>query len=163
MSNLTNLSGKTVRLEWIAALRIMVGLVILTSWMSNTFKGYYTPDGLLRFFTEVYPQSENPLALYAAFINGVILPIRGVFAPFQQVGEGLLGLALLLGIFTRFSSAVGIFFLLNTFLATLGHDWPWSYLMPITILVVVFATRAGEALGLDSWLKQRVYPSLKRG
>jgi thiosulfate dehydrogenase (quinone) large subunit len=144
-----------VRLEWIALLRIMVGLVILTSWFSNMLKGYYTPDGLLYFFTEVYPQSENPLGWYAAFINGVILPIRGVFAPFQLVGEFILGLALVLGLFTRLFSLIGIFFLINTFLATMGHDWPWSYIMPIFILVVVFTTKAGRVLGLDGRLVAR--------
>jgi thiosulfate dehydrogenase (quinone) large subunit len=149
-----------VSLRWIAVLRIMVGLVILTSWFSNVLKGYYTPDGLLYFFTEVFPQSENSLRWYAAFIEGVILPIRGVFAPFQLVGEFILGLALLLGFFTRVFSLIGIFFLTNTFLATFGHDWPWSYIMPITVLVVVYLTRAGLALGLDGWIHKRIFAAL---
>lgn len=144
-----------IPLTWIALLRAMVGLVILTSWLSNLFKGYYTPDGLLKFFTEVFPQSENPLGWYAAFIENGILPVRGIFAPFQLVAEGLLGLALLLGAFTPFFSLAGIFFLINTFLATFGHDWPWAYIMPITILVVVLLTRAGRALGVDGWLAKK--------
>ena len=144
-----------VSLSWIAILRIMVGLVFLTSWASNFFQGFYTPAGLQRFFTEIYPQSENPLAFYAAFIDGIILPIRGAFAPFQLVAELLLSLALLLGAFTPFFSLAGIFFLVNTFLATLGHDWPWSYIMPMVILGVVFLTRAGRALGIDVMLLKR--------
>jgi uncharacterized membrane protein YphA (DoxX/SURF4 family) len=86
-------------LSWIALLRILMGVLILTTWASNLFQGFYTPDGLLVFFTEIFPQSENPLGLYAAFINGVILPIRGVFAPFQMITEFLLGLFLLIGAF----------------------------------------------------------------
>lgn len=148
----------TTSLTWLAALRSLVGLVILTSWFSNTGKGYYTPDGLLYFFTQVFPQSENPLTWYAAFINGVILPIRGVFAPFQLVAEGLLGLALLLGGFTRLFSLAGIFFLSNTLLATFGHDWVWSYLMPIGILGVSFLSHAGRAWGLDALLLKRFGP-----
>ena len=142
-------------LTWLALLRGMVGLVILTSWASNVDKGYYTPDGLLDFFTRVFPQSANPLTWYAVFINSVILPIRSVFAPFQLVAECLLGLALLTGSFTRLFSLAGIFFLTNTMLATFGHDWPWAYLMPIGILVVVFITRAGRALGIDALLVKR--------
>lgn len=133
----------------------MLGLVFLTSWASNLFQGFYTPEGLYRFFNEIYPQAQNPLAFYAAFINGVILPIRGAFAPFQLFTELLLSLALLVGAFTPFFSLAGIFFLANTFLATLGHDWPWSYLMPIAILAVVFFTRAGRALGVDAYLLNR--------
>ncbi len=145
----------TASLSWLALLRSLVGLVILTSWFSNLGKGFYTPDGLMNFFTNVFPQSENPLTWYAAFINGNILPIRSIFAPFQLVAEFALGLALLLGGLTRLSSLAGIFFLLNTMLATFGHDWPWSYLMPIVILGVVFLAQAGRAWGIDSLLYKR--------
>ena len=148
-------SAPRVSLTWIALLRILLGLVFLSTWVINLFNGFYTPDGLLRFFTEVYPQADNPLAFYAGFINNVILPIRGVFAPFQLVTEFLLGLGLLVGAFTPFFSLAGIFFLLNTFLATLGHDWPWSYWLPIGMLAVTFFTRAGRALGLDARLLKR--------
>ena len=144
-----------VSLKWIAALRIMIGVMFLTTWGFNLIDGLYTPEGLLKFFTELYPQSENPLAFYAAFIDGVILPIRGIFAPFQLVAEGLLGLALLVGVFTPFFSLAGIFFLINTFLATLGHDWPWAYLLPIGILVVTAFTQAGRIWGVDAYLHKR--------
>mgnify|MGYP001017097674 CR=1 FL=1 len=142
-------------LLWIALLRVMIGLMFLTTWGSNALKGYYTPDGLLHFFTVVFPQAENPLRFYADFITAVILPARSAFAPFQLVAEGLLGLALLGGLFTPVASVAGAFFLANVFLATLGHDWPWAYLMPISLLGVFFLTRAGRSLGLDAWLLLR--------
>jgi uncharacterized membrane protein YphA (DoxX/SURF4 family) len=142
-------------LAWVALLRILLGVMFLTTWGINLLNRFYTPDGLQVFFTVIYPQVDNPLAVYAAFINNVILPIRGVFAPFQLVAEGLLGLGLLLGAFTPFFSLAGIFFLLNTFLATLGHDWPWSYWLPIGMLAIVFFTRAGRVLGVDARLLKR--------
>lgn len=148
-------SEPRVALSWIALLRIMVGLVFLSTWAFNLADGFYTPDGLLQFFTEFFPQSENPLTWYAAFINNVILPIRGVFAPFQLILEFLLGLALLVGFFTPLSSLAGIFFLINTMLATFGQDWLWAYLMPISILAVTFLTQAGRALGVDAYLLKR--------
>jgi thiosulfate dehydrogenase (quinone) large subunit len=143
-------------LFWIALLRMMMGLVFLTTWLNNLNEGLYSPDGLLRFFTQVFPQNENPLAWYATFINGVILPIRAGFAPFQMITELLLGLALLAGFLTPLASLAGIFFLLNTLLATAGHDWLWAYLMPIGILAVLHATRAGRSAGIDAWLVERV-------
>ena len=145
-------------LSWIALLRIMLGVLFLTTWASNALKGFYTPDGLVNFFTNVFPQSENPFAWYAAFIDNVILPVRDVFAPFQLVGEFLLGLFLLLGLLTPWTSAAAAFFILNTFLATFGHDWPWSYATILGILFVVFWTRAGRSLGLDAWLLKRRGP-----
>ena len=103
----------------------------------------------------VFPQSENPLVWYAAFINGVILPIRGIFAPFQLVTEFLIGVFLLLGFLTPLTSLAAIIFILNTFLATFGHDWPWSYGMMLAILCVVLVTMAGRSLGIDKLLYDR--------
>ncbi len=144
-----------VALSWIALLRIVVGVMFLSTWLPNFLDGLYTPDGLLRFFTVDFPQSENPLVFYASFINGVILPIRNVFAPFQLIAEFLLGLALLVGAFTPLASIAGIFFLLNTLLATFGHDWLWSYILPISILAVTLFTHAGRTLGVDAYLVKR--------
>jgi hypothetical protein len=49
----------------------------------------------------------------------------------------------------------GAFFLVNVFLATFGHDWPWAYLMPLSLLGVFYLTRAGRSLGVDAWLARR--------
>jgi uncharacterized membrane protein YphA (DoxX/SURF4 family) len=144
-----------VPLSWITVLRVVVGLMFLLTWLPNFLHGLYTPEGLLMFFTEEFPQSENSLVFYANFIEGVILPIRHVFAPFQLVAEFLMGLAILVGAFTPLASIAGIFFLLNTMLATFGHDWLWSYILPISILFVTLFTRAGRAVGLDAYLLKR--------
>lgn len=144
-----------VALSWVALLRVMLGVMFLTTWLSNLIKGYYSAEGLQVFFIEVFPQSENPLSWYAAFINETILPIREVFAPFQLVTEFLIGAFLLAGLLTPLTSLAGGIFILNTFLATFGHDWPWSYAMILGILFVVFFTRAGRSLGMDGWLVER--------
>ena len=155
MNSINGNQKQLTSLNWIALLRIMMGLLFLTTWGSNLSKGFYTPDGLKFFFTDVFPQSANSLTWYAAFIDNVIIPIRGFFAPFQLVGEFLLGLFLLIGLFTPLTSGFAAFFTINTFLATYGHDWPWSYGMILAILVVVLVTRAGRSLGIDNLLLQR--------
>jgi uncharacterized membrane protein YphA (DoxX/SURF4 family) len=144
-----------IPLTWVAILRIVVGLMFLLTWLPNLLDGLYTPDGLLFFFTEEFPQSENSLGFYANFIEGLIIPIRHVFAPFQLVAEFLLGVAILLGVFTPLASIAGIFFLLNTMLATFGHDWLWSYILPISILFVSLFTHSGRAIGFDAYLLKR--------
>lgn len=144
-----------VPLSWIALLRIMLGLLFLSTWLSNALKGFYTPDGLIIFFSDVFPQAENPLSWYAAFIENVILPISNIFAPFQLITEFLIGVFLLAGVLTPLTSLAAGFFILNTFLATFGHDWPWSYWMILGILFVIFFTRAGRSLGIDGWLVNR--------
>ena len=155
MEKFLALKTQRVPLFWISLLRIMLGVLFLTTWYSNLTKGFYSPDGLVDFFSNVFPQAENPLTWYAAFIDGVILPIRGFFAPFQLVTEFLIGLFLLLGFLTPLTSLAGIFFILNTFLATFGHDWPWSYAMMLVLLAVILVTRAGRSVGIDNLLYNR--------
>ncbi len=150
-----NNQNNQVSLSWIALLRMMLGVLFLTTWWSNLNKGFYTPGGLRNFFTYVFPQSDNPLWWYASFIDGVILPIREVFAPFLMVGEFLIGITLLLGAFTPLVSIFAAFFILNTYFATFGHDWPWSYAMILGILFVLFGAKAGRSLGVDARLTKK--------
>ncbi len=140
---------------WIALLRIVIGVLFITTWYSNLQKGFFTPEGLEDFFYNVFPQSENPITWYAAFIEGVILPSRYVFGPFQMVAELLMGLALFFGVFTRLFSLGAAFFILNTFLATYGADWPWSYITIMAVLGVIFFTKAGRSISVDAYLAKR--------
>ena len=155
MSITENDKETQVSLFWISLLRIMLGLLFLTTWWSNQSKGFYTPDGLQYFFTQVFPQSENSLTWYAAFIDNIILPARAAFAPFQLFTEFLIGVFLLVGFLTPYTSVAAGVFLLNTFLATFGHEWPWSYVMILGILFVLFLTRAGRSLGVDGLLLRK--------
>ena len=50
MSTFQSLKHPQVPLFWIVLLRIMLGVMFLTTWMSNLSKGFYTPEGLLFFF-----------------------------------------------------------------------------------------------------------------
>lgn len=138
----------------------MMGAIFLTTWVANVQKGFYTPDGLEHFFTQVYPQSHNPIASYAAFIDHVLLPSRAIFGPFQFACEFALGIALLLGIFTPLAGIGGAFFLANIFLATYGVEWPWTYLSLIAVCLAVALTRSGRTFGIDAILARRLPANL---
>lgn len=127
----------------------------MTTWFANVQKGFYTPDGFQHFFTQVYPQSHNPIAPYAAFIDNVLLPARGIFAPFQFVAELSLGILLIIGLLTPLAGIGGAFLLCNIFLATYGAEWPWTYISLIVVCVAVAATRSGRAWGVDAILARR--------
>ncbi len=141
-------------LFWVALLRIAIGLMFLTTWGSNLNKDLYTPDGLEGFLRgQLNPDS---LGVYRTFIEDVIIPIKGIFAPFQLVTELLLALALLTGVLTRPVSLGAAFFLLNTYLISVGTgEWAWSYFIPISALGVIFFTNAGRVLGIDAYLVKR--------
>jgi uncharacterized membrane protein YphA (DoxX/SURF4 family) len=106
-------------------------------------------------FKYFFSASDNPLEFYMVFVNEVILPIAPFFTKFQLVTELLIGIALLVGFLTPLTSIFAAFFILNTFLASWGADWPWSYLTILVILGVLFFTRAGRSLGLDARLLKR--------
>ncbi|MGD8633056.1 MAG: DoxX family protein [Anaerolineales bacterium] len=140
---------------WIALLRIMLGLLFITQWYDNLVNGIYTPAGLEGSLNYFFSTSDNPLDFYMVFVNQVILPIAPFFTKFQLVTELLIGIALLVGFLTPLTSLFAAFFILNTFLVSWGADWPWSYLTILTILGVLFFTRAGRSLGLDAILARR--------
>lgn len=141
-------------LMWMALMRIMVGLMFLTTWASNLNKGLYTPDGL-EDFLQGQLNEESP-AFYRSFLEEVIIPAKAVFAPFQLVSEGLLGLVLLIGLFTRPAAVAGTFFMMNVYLLSIGTgEWAWSYFLPIGLLGAVFFANAGRWLGLDVILVKR--------
>ena len=141
-------------LFWMALLRIMLGLLFLTTWASNASKGLYTPDGLEEFLRDTL--NDDSFGFYASFINDVIIPIRDVFAPFQLVSEFLLGLALLVGFCTRWAALAGAFFIVNTYLLSVGTgEWPWSYFSVLSVLGAVYLSKAGRSMGIDVFLHKR--------
>lgn len=141
-------------LFWMAMMRIMIGLMFLSTWGSNLSKDLYTPYGLENFLRGQL--NEDSPEFYRSFLEDVIIPAKDVFAPFQMVSEGLLGLAILFGLFTRPASVIGFFFLLNVYLLSIGTgEWAWSYFLPIGVLGAIFFTNAGRWLGLDAILLKR--------
>lgn len=141
-------------LFWMALMRIMLGLLFLTTWASNASKGFYTPSGLEDFLRDTL--NEDSLGFYRTFIEDVIIPIRGVFAPFQLITEFLLGLALLFGFMTRGAALAGAFFIINTYLLSIGTgEWPWSYFTVLGLLGAIYLAKAGRSVGLDVLLHKR--------
>lgn len=148
-------SQPKVSLFWLVLLRVMLGLLFITQWYSNLVNGLFTPEGLEGLFNYFYMASDNPLEWYRAFTQNVILPVAPFFTKFQLVAELLMGIALLVGFFTPLASVTAAFFVTNIFLSSWGADWPWSYLMILTICGILFFARAGRSMGVDRMLLNR--------
>jgi uncharacterized membrane protein YphA (DoxX/SURF4 family) len=150
----TWIKKRQIPLNWIVILRIMMGLVFLTTWVSNLNKGLYG-DGFEPFIQEWADGTD--FRWYADFLNNVIIPNVEILRVVQVVAEGLImGLFLLLGLFTPLSAVVAWFFVVNLFLASFGTgEWPWTYVMMGVMLAVIGLTRAGRAYGLDVLLLKK--------
>ena len=144
----------TVSLNWIVILRVMMGLVFLTTWINNLLKGLYG-DGFLPFIQSWADGTE--FRWYATFLYNVIIPNLDILRVFQVVIEGLvMGLFLIIGLFTPISAAIAWFFVVNLFLASFGTgEWPWTYIIMGVVLAVTALTRSGRRYGLDAWLVSR--------
>lgn len=148
-------------LFYVALIRILLGVLFIATWFENLDKDFYTPDGLQAFLEGQL--NEGSLAWYESFIRDVIIPMRDVFAPFQLVTELALGVFLVIGFLTRPVAIGGFFFVLNTYLISIGTgEWVWSYYMILAPLVLVAVTGAGQSIGVDAFLKERYDKLLER-
>jgi thiosulfate dehydrogenase (quinone) large subunit len=106
--------------------------------------------------------ASSAVSFYRPVLSGLILPHAVFFGYLVGVIEMFVGVCLLLGLWVRTASVVGIFFLLNLTLAAWwdpGHGVPvWRYfgarldtLLLLLLLIVFFAADAGKAWGLDGW------------
>jgi uncharacterized membrane protein YphA (DoxX/SURF4 family) len=88
----------------------------------------------------------------------VVVPHRELFGYLVTYGEILIGICLVVGLFTRFSSAVGMFQLANYILgpgmargrSTLAQSETFFIAM-----IVLFLSNPGRTLGLDALLFRR--------
>jgi len=109
--------------------------------------------------------ATSAVSFYRPVLSGIILPHAVFFGYLVGAIEMFVGICLLLGLWVRLASAVGIVFLLNLTLAAwwdVGHVAPlWRYFgsrldtLPLTLLLIIFyAADAGTVWGLDGWRKK---------
>ena len=146
----------TVR-QAVAILRITLGVILVVTWFDNFQKDVYTADGIVGLFNYLFNDNGGGPAFYQAIINGTILQVPGLFAIFQLVGELLLGLALLVGLFTPLAAVGAALFFFNLFLAYFGgQTWIWTYVLLTVSALVTALSQSGRAWGLDSLLLRRL-------
>jgi thiosulfate dehydrogenase (quinone) large subunit len=97
---------------------------------------------------------------YARFVQTVVIPNFTLFAWLIFLSELLVGLALLIGTFTRPAAALGLMMSLNLGIGLLEvpGEWPWSYVMLAMWQGVFLVTAAGRVVGVDGWLRRRLAP-----
>ena len=130
--------------------RIIIGILFLTSALSkapwNDF-GWF-PQALT---TAVkYPT----FGFYATFIQQTVQPNIQIFGWIQFLVELLIGISLILGLFTVGSAFLGQFWVLNIWIAAAAWptEWMGSYLMLFFSMVLFWTVKAGRSLGIDQTL-----------
>jgi uncharacterized membrane protein YphA (DoxX/SURF4 family) len=148
-------SGKTI-----AVVRIAASLFFLLFGEYKLAGPGFAHGGFQGYLRDYIATSA--VSFYRPILSGIIAPHAVFFGYLVGVIEMFVGVCLLLGLWVRVASVVGVFFLLNLTLAAwwdVGHGAPvWRYFgsrldtLPLLLLLVVFyAADAGKVWGLDGW------------
>ena len=136
----------------ILLLRVYTGVFFAYYGMKKILGGAFT-DGMVGFLGS----REEMVSWYRVIVDAVILPLKGLFAFLVAYGELAIGMALIIGLATRYAAYFGAFMVLNFWLAkgqgvldSQNHDVIW-----FVILLVLGGLHAGRVWGVDQRLVQR--------
>jgi uncharacterized membrane protein YphA (DoxX/SURF4 family) len=158
--------------EWLAVLRIVVGLYFVKSLitkMSFVMVGGILPVPVVsERWMSVMPKivarqaSDNPLTFYKQFLEQVVLPNSSLFAQLTAWGETTVGVGLTLGLLTGVASLVGLVLVSNYGLATqwMSPGQQGFHLVLFFLMLAFFFARAGRTWGIDNQLARRRAGSL---
>lgn len=147
-----NFSEKTY-LWTVVPLRLWIGYYLLYQGIRKYLRDFPNGDWIKAQIGDL--DKVEIYGWYKSFLTDLVVPNREVFGYLVMSGEILVGLCLVLGLLTRFSSIVGLFMLLNYYFgpgmargaAVLAQQQTF-----IVALIVIFLSNAGRTLGLDSLL-----------
>lgn len=102
---------------------------------------------------------------YKDFLVNVMIPHWTFFGWMTLITETLIGVTLMLGLFTRLGSLVAIGMAANITIGILNvpHEWGWTYVMMIMLPAMFLLTDAGRSFGLDAFLAPRLEEAGVRG
>src|SRR3954463_10510513 len=153
--------------EWLAVLRIVVGLYFVKSLVTKMsfvmLGGIFPLPAVSERWVTVMPKivakqaSGNPLAFYKEFLEGTVLTHSSIFAQLTAWGETVAGIGLTLGLLTGVASLVGLILVINYGLATqwMSPGQQGFHLVLFFLMLAFFVARAGRTWGLDGWLARR--------
>jgi len=137
----------------IAALRVFAGVFFTVNGFHKLVSEKFT-DGMVGFLAGRAEQSPD---FYRAFVESVVIPNKALFAGMVTYGELFIGLALVLGLATRYAAFAGALMVTNFWLAKgqgmldgTNHDVVW-----LMIFLVLALVPAGRIAGLDDGLSDK--------
>jgi thiosulfate dehydrogenase [quinone] large subunit len=142
---------------YLLPVRVFIGIGWLRAFTEKFVEsGWHNGTSLTTFFTQQLNSDAVAFPFYKSVIFHLFLPHAEVLGYTIMLGELVVGLAILAGIFSSAALLGGIFMNLNFLLA--GVPNPTTFY--IVIQVALLATRAGAVLGVDTWLSTKLPNSL---
>ena len=138
-------------LEWLAVLRIGLGLWWLESWRHKDKKGWFERGTGIAWAQSV--ADKHKWSFVRTGFNKVVAPRPKAMAYVVVFAELLIGLGLVFGFLTPIAAAGGLLLNLLYFVMMI-HDWAeqGQNLMMVLIEVVILGTHAWQRWSLDNYL-----------
>jgi thiosulfate dehydrogenase [quinone] large subunit len=140
---------------WLALVRIFIGYIWLNSAIEKIAGGEFV-GGMAK--TLGYFASKNPIGWEKDFLINVAIPNATVFGYLSMYGELLVGLALLLGIFSQVGAIAGLFLSLSFYFAA-GWTSPSTETVNLVmagVQVVLLLSGAGKVLSIEQFVYDRL-------
>lgn len=134
-------------------LRTLFALFWLAAGVNKVRKGWLESDILKRIFEDRLTEM-HPASFAVAYLQEFAIPLYRLIAVIVTVGELYVGIALLLGLTTRWAAGVGLFILVNL---AIGGYYDASLIPFFLLSFMMMAWNSGHWLGLDRALARR-YP-----
>jgi thiosulfate dehydrogenase (quinone) large subunit len=147
-----------VRLSWLwLIIRLYVGYEwVVAGWAKVTNPAWFGGSAgaaLTGFIKGALAKSagDHPdvQSWYAAFLQNMVLPNAAFWSNLVSIGEVLVGVALILGIFTGIAAFFGSFMNFNYLLAGTVSTNPLLFLLA---MFLIMAWKTAGWIGLDRWL-----------
>jgi thiosulfate dehydrogenase (quinone) large subunit len=142
-----------IKLWPVAVLRIYAGVFFTYNGFHKVVNDRFT-DGMVGFLGG---RANNSPEFYRSFVESVVIPNKEIFAGLVTFGEIAIGLALVLGLATRYAAIAGALLVTNFWLVKgqgmldgTNHDAVW-----LVIFLVLALVPAGRIAGLDDGLSDR--------
>ena len=138
---------------WNGVTRVSMGIMF---WSQTLWKLPPTYGDLRYWMEQLVKGAAFPA--HADFVRSVVLPHFTFFAPQVYVGEVLITVSLMLGLFTRLGALLGALSAVNLYLGLyrIPSEWPWTYGFMILLLITLWVQHAGRSLGIDAMLVRGV-------
>jgi uncharacterized membrane protein YphA (DoxX/SURF4 family) len=139
--------------QGLAIVRVTIGAMLVWVFFENLGKGLYTPAGYAGLINYYIKASHSP-AVWKAVMEQAA-GHAAMAAPAQAVTEILLGVLLVVGLFTRPAAFVAFLYLGSLWISEWGTSWIWELLVPVMASLALAVGRAGRTWGVDAWLARR--------
>lgn len=133
--------------------RLLFGVFWLAAGINKLNKGWLTTDILKRIFEDRLTEMP-PDSFQVAYLQVFAIPLYKAVAWVVSFGELYVGIALLLGLTTRWAAAMSFFILLNL---SMGGYYDASLIPFFTLSLVFIIWPSGRRFGLDGPLARK-YP-----